>query len=226
MKKDVGNLYHTQTHTNNLEATTPKNYTFQRCKIHNIKDFVEENHYSKNVNGLICDFCFCLTYKDKLIAAMIYGRMAMASVWKKYEENESDVIELRRLCCIDDTLKNTESYFIAQSIKYLTKRTTIKTIVSYADLSFGHVGTIYKASNFKLVGKTAEGRVIIYRGKRYHDKAIRTKYNGKIKPFSKEIIRALETKEAYYIKTKPKNIYLYKLRKKKRPKQMKQLTMF
>ena len=42
------------------------------------------------------------------------------------------------------------------------------------DTTYGHVGVIYKASNFKHVGMTAKGRVIMLDGKKYHDKTICT----------------------------------------------------
>ena len=122
-----------------------------------------------------------------------------------------DIIELRRLCCIDDTPKNTESYFIGKTLKWLLRNTSIKKVISYADNTYGHRGVIYQASNFKHLGKTAKGRVIMWQGKRYHDKTIRTKYKGELKPFAKRVKEALEKGEAYYEETKGKEIYLYDL---------------
>lgn len=188
-----------------------KNYKVELCNRNEIRDFIEKWHYSKNINGLISDYCFKLLDNEKIIGACIFGRIAMANVWKKYAENEAELIELRRLCCIDETLKNTESYFIAKCIKYLKKNTELKRIISYADLTYNHTGTIYKASNFNLIGQTAAGRVIFYNGKRYHDKTIRTKYKGKLKPFAIKIKKALEDGNAKYVKTKGKNIYIYNL---------------
>lgn len=209
-----------------MKPTSPKEYHFSRCDIKHVRDFIEEHHYSKNVNGLDIRYCFCLTYNNSLVGAMIYGRMAMRNAYLKYAPVEEDVIELRRLCCIDDTPKNTESFFIAKSIQYLTKRTTLKKIVSYADPTFGHEGTIYKASNFQFEGKTAKGKVIMYQGKRYHDKAIRTKYNGELKPFALELKNALEEGQAFYVDTEPKNIYVYDLPTRRRPKRAEQMMMF
>jgi len=60
---------------------------------------------------------------------------------------------------------------------------------------------------------TAKGRVIMYQGKRYHDKTIRTKYKGELKPFAKRIKEALVTGEAKYVKTKGKHIYIYDFKK-------------
>lgn len=210
----------------NTSVNSPKQYTFERCEISHVKTFIEANHYSENVNGIDAQYCFCLTHNYKLIGAMVFGRLAMRNAYKRYGNKECEVIELRRLCCIDQTPKNTESYFIAQALKYLTSRTTIQTVVSYADLTYGHVGTIYKASNFELIGQTSKGKVILYNGKRYHDKALRTKYKGKLKPFAVELREAVDTGKAQIVNTMPKNIYVYQLRKNKRPHSYDQLDMF
>jgi len=54
--------------------------------------------------------------------------------------------------------------------------------------------------------------LIDYEGKRYHDKTIRTKYKGKLKPFAVKIKQALENGTAEYVDTLGKHIYLYGLR--------------
>jgi hypothetical protein len=193
-----------------------KDYVVAPVELKKIKSFVENWHYSKSVNGLHANYCFGLFDGDKLIGAMIYGSLGMANAWKKYGEKESDVIELRRLCCIDDTPKNTESYFIGKTIKWLKKNTDYKIIVSYADTFHGHSGTIYKASNFRHVGFTAKGKKILYENKTYHDKSIRTYYvNAKgekvLKPFAKRIKDALDNGTAHYIDTGSKHIFVYSL---------------
>jgi|TARA_R110000803_G_scaffold206808_1_gene274312 hypothetical protein len=189
-----------------------RSYKVELCERNEIRDFIEEWHYSKNINGLISDYCFKLLDGEEIIGGMIYGRIAMAGVWKKYADNENELTELRRLCCIDDTPKNTESYFIGHTLRWLRKNTSLKRVVSYADTTYNHSGTIYKASNFKNIGMTAKGRVIMYNDRRYHDKTVRTKYKGELKPFAKKIKAALETGEAEYVKTKGKHIYIYELK--------------
>ena len=188
-----------------------KNYKVKLCDRRDIKDFIETWHYSKNINGLKSNYCFKLLDNNKLIGAMMYGQIAMANVWKKYVANEIELIELRRLCCIDDTPKNTESYFIGFTLRWLKKNTDIKKVISYADSNYNHSGVIYRASNFNYLGMTLGGRVIVYNNKQYHDKTIRTKYNGKLKPFAAKIKSALENNLAQYIKTKGKHIYVYDL---------------
>ncbi len=174
---------------------------------------IEKWHYSQSINGLMADYCFGLFDRGRLIGAMIFGKPAMVNQWKKYVDAPEDLLELRRLACINNTLKNTESFFIGHALRWLKKNTLIKIIVSYADSNYGHTGIIYKASNFVYRGNTAPGRVIMFDGKKYHDKAIRTKYKGELKPFAKRLKLALEEGKAEYIKQTPKHIYTFNLRK-------------
>lgn len=186
-------------------------YRVEPCQRSEIRDFIEKWHYSQSINGIMSDYCFRLMRGGEIIGGMIYGKMAMANAWKKYADKDGDVIELRRLCCIDETPKNTESYFIGRTLRWLKQNTNIKTVVSYADPEYGHSGIIYKASNFKLIGKTSNGKVIMWNGKKYHDKTIRTTYKGKLKPFALSVKNALEKGEATYKSTAGKNIYIYEI---------------
>jgi hypothetical protein len=160
---------------------------------------------------------FGLFYEKNLIGAMIYGSLAMANTWKKYAKEESKVVELKRLCCIDKTPKNTESYFIGKTLRWMKQHSGFDLVVSYSDTFYGHEGIIYKASNFKHMGLTTKGKVIDYGERYYHDKCIRTYYINKdgekvIKPFAQKIKGALETGEAKYVEMPEKHIYIYSLK--------------
>ena len=199
--------------TNSMKV---REFTVRLVAIQDIRGFIEQWHYSGNVNGLMVSHCFALYHDDEMIGAMIYGGLAMANAWKKYADKPSEVIELRRLCCIDDTPKNTESYFIGHTIRWLNKNTDYKVIVSYADAHYGHEGIIYKASNFNLIGQTAKSKVIMWGEKKYHDKTIRTYHTYKdgrkeLKPFAKRVKQALEDGLAHYEVRPPKNIFTYAL---------------
>jgi len=146
----------------------------------------------------------------KMIGAMIYALPSMKSTAAKYNpDNPLRCWELRRLCCIDDTPTNTESYFIGHTLRWLRDNTSIKKVISYADETYNHKGVIYKASNFKHLGMTSKGKVIVYKNKLYHDKTIRTK-----KPYAERIKTALDNGTAHYRDTLGKHIYMYELRRK------------
>lgn len=189
-----------------------KDWIVKRVSRKEITNFIETYHYSKSINGCISDFCYALyNEKNKMIGAMFFGRMAMHNQYKRFSDDANKVLELRRLCCIDDTPKNTESFFIGKALKLLKKDWGKGIIVSYADKEYGHTGTIYKATNFKMIGEIKGAKVISYKKKLYHDKTIRTKYKNKLKPFAEKIKKALETGEAFYKKTAGKYTYIYNL---------------
>lgn len=179
-----------------------------------ISKFIETWHYSKSINGCMSDYCFALYDTDNVMkGAMFYGRMAMANQWKRFGNSESEVIELRRLACVDDTPKFAESYFIGKTLRMLKRLWKGSVVVSYSDKEYGHLGTIYKASNFKQLSDIAGAKVILWNGRRYHDKSIRTKYKGELKPFAVRIKDALEKGEAIYKKTEGKCTFVYYIRK-------------
>lgn len=188
-------------------------YTVKLVERSAVRDFIEKHHYSHNINGLMSSYCFGMYDQEgEMVGAMIYGKLGMANAWKKYGDSIDEVMELRRLVLVDDTPKNSESYFIGRTLRWLKANTEVKTIVSYADPNYGHSGVIYRATNFEHVGMTASGKVIIWDGKKYHDKAIRTKYKGELKPFAKRLKQALEEGEAHYETQLPKHIYVKNLR--------------
>jgi hypothetical protein len=67
--------------------------------------------------------------------------------------------ELARLWVNDDVPTNAESYLIGKAVRYIKrKHRQVRFLVSYADPSAGHKGTIYRASNWALDGMTDQGR--------------------------------------------------------------------
>lgn len=193
-------------------------YRVEPIRYETAKVFIEINHYSKSCNGLKISQCFGLYAPQpqffgipKLVGAMIYGSPGMNKQAKKYNpKNPDKVLELRRLACIDDTPKNAESFFISKTLRWLTKNTDIEVVISYADPNFGHEGIIYKASNFKLIGKTAPGMVLMIDGKRYHDRTLRNP-----KPYAQVIRNRVASGDAKIqtLTTLPKNIYIFQLRR-------------
>ena len=190
-------------------------FVVEPIKYATARPFIEQHHYSHSTNGLKIAYCFGLfrptNLLPELVGAAIFGEPAMTNQASSWNPNAPDkVLELRRLCCIDDTPKNAESFFISKMLKWLKKHTDVEVILSYADLNYGHEGIIYKASNFQLVGQTAEGVVLMVDGKRYHDRTLR----NTIKPYAREIKRRYEAgdENIKLVKQLSKNIFLYKLR--------------
>ena len=134
-----------------------KKYLVKCCHRKEITTFIETWHYSKNINGVISDYTFKLIDKDQIIGAMIYGRIAMANVWKKYVNSRNELIELRRLCCIDDTPKNTESYFIGytsykSNMILRDTKTKKEYLVDFRDMTNGLLDSLRERTGTKVLG--------------------------------------------------------------------------
>lgn len=71
---------------------------------------------------------------------------------------------------------------------------------------------IADSSDYSITTRTKRTWYTLWLGKKYHDKTIRTKYKGQLKPFAKEVKDALESGKAYYKKQLPKHIYVYNLK--------------
>ena len=180
--------------------------------------FIEKHHYSHNVNGVQSLYHFGL-YREgnfglpTMIGAMMYAHPSMPATAAKYNPiNHDKCLELRRLVCIDDTPKNTESYFIGKTLRWLKQNTDMEVIVSFADQHYGHSGIIYKATNFEHYGETSPGRILMVDGKEMHSRSL----NQLDRPYGRELNRRYKAgdENIFWKNTKPKHIYVYYLNKK------------
>ena len=190
-----------------------KGWVVERCLRCHVESFIEKWHYSKSINGCNTTYCYRMFDANRLmVGAMFYGSMAMAGQYKRFSDDPNKVIELRRLCCIDVTPKNAESFFISKSLKMLSRDWNKDGIVvSYSDMEYGHSGVIYRAANFECLGQSSGAKVILLGGKKYHDKSLRAKYNGKIKPFAEKLKLALQCGDAVFKNTAGKYTFIYRL---------------
>ena len=195
-----------------------KSYTVEHIPfIKSVRVFLKKWHYSDYVN-IQAKHTFGLYKSDKfglpqLIGVCIYTRPAGPSAAKSYyPEGPDKVLELRRLCLIDDTPKNAESFFISKTIKWLKKNTDWEFIISYADENQGHFGTIYKAVNFNYLGKTGASKTLEVDGRKMH---IRT-LSMLDRPYGVEINSRYKSGDPNIkiITSLPKHIYTFKLKKK------------
>lgn len=146
-------------------------FTVQEISYGECKEFCQQWHYSKGCPA--GKLYFGLFYQKQLLGVACYGEPAMRNQKKCYNAD----IELRRLCCIDATPKNTESFFIGKTLKVVKKK-GFKRCISLADPYFGHSGTIYRASNFKYLGREQGGgsRDIYIDGEKMHSRTAFAKF--------------------------------------------------
>ena len=95
--------------------------------------------------------CYVFHYEQAIIGVGIWS----SPVAQNRMKNGKQILELRRLALTEFCPKNTASFVISQMIKQIKiKFPEIIKLVSYQDNEV-HLGTIYKASNWKEAGQTS-----------------------------------------------------------------------
>lgn len=184
------------------------------CPVAEVRVFLETHHYSKSINGVKITQCFKVVHDRQLVGAALMGQLS-TTAWKMFGETEQQVLELRRLCLLDECSRNSESRVISKCLKWVKKNIKeVKVIVSYADPMQGHSGIIYRAANFEYLGTTPndKGYKDLETGKIYHSRALRTKYKGEYKPFVKRLREKLAKGELEPVTLLGKHRYVYRLR--------------
>jgi len=175
------------------------------CEFKRIRWIFEKYHYKGGHIGGGISFCFALVDGLNVVGGAVIGKPRHN---KKYsEDGKYVVLEIRRMALIGSCPKNSASYFLSKIIWYLRKHTNTNKVLSYADLSVGHTGTIYKAANFELAGFTSPSKHVFWRGVRYHPRSLTID-----RPYSYKLREAVKTGEATIEEGKPKAIYIYNIR--------------
>jgi hypothetical protein len=127
------------------------------------KEFIRKYHYAHGShNGPMCWGLF--DGNGVLIGVLAFATPCSENVRSSIfgPEHKAHVTELHRLVILDRTPKNTESWFISRALKQLKlERPDIWAVVSFADESQGHTGTIYQATNAIYYGKSSPARFYI-----------------------------------------------------------------
>jgi hypothetical protein len=197
-----------------METINARDLTISPCEFGDIRDFVETHHYSHNVNGVKIDRCFSVKHNNQLCGGVIYGSLS-TTAWKKFAQQEDEVLELRRLVLLDEVGKNSESHVVGRTIRWIKQhRPDVRVIVAYADPMYGHDGLIYRASNFRYLGLSGsdKGYTDPQTGKTYHSRALRTKDDhGSYKPFVKVLRDKLENGDLEVTELPGKHCYIYEI---------------
>lgn len=115
----------------------------------------------------------------EMIGCVIFGKPASPSLCVGVcgADESQHVIELTRLWIDDRSPKNAESFLISKALKMLDSRWQI--VVSYAEISAGHVGVVYQATNFFYTGLSDAHVVWLLDGKSSkHDRHLFDEHGG------------------------------------------------
>jgi hypothetical protein len=160
--------------------------------------FVLNVHYAKRWPSV--SYAFGLFFDGDLVGVVTYGSPVTAPTRKGVagEDMVDHVLELNRLC-LGANLKNEASFLLSKSLKMLPPK---KIVLSFADPSKGHLGTIYQAANFRYFGLSAKRTDWAIKGQEHlHNQTIVDQFRG-VKN------RAAAVREKYgddfYLKPRPR----------------------
>lgn len=173
------------------------------CSIDVIKPVMERVHYTHSIFGITISRCFSVSLSGVVVGGAIFGLPAGMGVAKKYSPDGKPLLELRRFVLEDFCPRNSESRVLSVMLRLL-KKSGVAVVLSYADPSHGHAGTIYKALGFAYFGTCAKTTCWYWKGKRYP----RRNAFQKSRPYHKQLLAAIAAGEATAIKIPGKHIYV------------------
>ena len=191
-------------------------YTVSPISRNQCAPYVLGIHYAKRWPSI--SYAFGLFLGGDLCGIVSYGTPASAPLRKGIagDDHKGSVIELNRLC-LKHNIKNEASILVGRSLKLLPKN---KIVVSFADISQGHSGYVYQATNFIYCGLSAKRTDWKIKGKEHlHGQTIADEFRG-----TKNRAKAMRDKygDDFYLAPRPrKHRYIFIVGSKTYKKQIK-----
>jgi hypothetical protein len=156
----------------------------------------------------------CATFKP-----LSGGNGAKGGRYQEFAKKNNFIIkELSRLALHDKLETNAESWFIARLIKAVRAR-GVDVLLAYADPLYGHMGTIYRATNWLYYGLstghfTSRGAFIVD-GKSIPASSLRRLSSSAVER-ERKLREMYPTADIQVISKTPKHVYLYPVTRRAR----------
>jgi hypothetical protein len=140
-------------------------------------EFLNSHHYAGF--GRHGKLYLALMLENTMIALAKYASPIRIQAATSCGFSFDETLELDRFCIHPDYhKKNLASWFLSRSINYIrTHMKHVKHLISFADPEYGHVGTMYKASNWSHHSSPRSYLYVDGSGRRIHKKTV---YNSAV----------------------------------------------
>jgi hypothetical protein len=131
-------------------------FTIQKIDQRSAEMFVSQYHYAGGMGN--AGICYGLFSCGCLIGVIVFHTPISENVRKSVygDSRKDEVSELHRMAIHPDAPQNTATYFISRALDALKEhRPQYTAILSFADTTEGHDGTVYQAANADYTGMTA-----------------------------------------------------------------------
>ena len=137
---------------------------------------LEREHYLHSLPGGT-RLAFGVFLGNKLLGALTLGVGPLNAYSLMEGATPDDCLTLTRIWLSDELPKNSESRFFGIVIRALKRHSRLKFLVSYADPTQGHLGTIYQATGWLYTGLSeAMPKYDLGDGKAYHSRSLSHAY--------------------------------------------------
>ena len=127
--------------------------SIRKCSVTEVDSFVRAHYLGKR--PAIVLLCLMMVHLARPVGCIIYSAPPREAD-KRYG---GKTWELARLYLLDEVPKNAETWLIGKSVRWIKRNhPEVRHLLSYADPSAGHAGTIYKAANWRQDGRTDDER--------------------------------------------------------------------
>ena len=137
---------------------------------------LEREHYLHSLPGGT-RLAFGVFLGNKLLGALTLGVGPLNAYSLVEGATPDDCLTLTRLWLSDELPQNSESRFLGVVLRGLKRHSRLKFLVSYADPTQGHLGTIYQATGWLYTGLSeAMPKYDLGDGKAYHSRSLSHAY--------------------------------------------------
>lgn len=183
-----------------------KDYTVVPIPKEQALPWILKKHYAKRKPQI--QYAFGLYQNYQLIGVCSFG---LSGNMNNNSIGSFDVLELNRLCIIDNKTKYLASFFMGKVFKLLPRPLIL---ISCADTEQNHVGYVYQATNWIYTGKDGGAEIYTNGNIEMHSKSFSDLFGTRSKEFA--------ISKGYTIKkTQGKHRYVYFIGSKKQKKEMK-----
>ena len=136
------------------------------------KTLIVRNHYCHSLPGGT-KMSFGTVLNGRLLGVMTFGVGPFYGYKLVNGATPDDVVTLTRLWLSDELPRNSESKVLGIALRSLKRDTSLKFVIAYSDPTFGHLGTIYQATNWLYTGhSSATGLYDIGDGTLHHSRSL------------------------------------------------------
>ncbi|MDP1710876.1 MAG: hypothetical protein Q8K86_00260 [Candidatus Nanopelagicaceae bacterium] len=164
-----------------IKKVKPVDFVFDDVIIKRIKEVSDDvrslfaiHHYLANI-GRFGSLRYGGYLADELVIAAVFSSPTRQESAAKLGLRSRELLELSRFCINKKhQKKNFATWFLSRVVKMLwCDKPLVKKIITFADTTHGHDGTIYKAANWVFTGETKPDYWYIdEHGSRFHKKTI------------------------------------------------------